>query len=210
MTAAPISARTIVSKSRKSHASGIPNPFRDFRHVAGRFGRLLTGGVAALLLSYGCITEDGASSEDHLRVQVGELAPDFTVELFDGTDLRLSDLRGNVVLLTFFASWCPECREELAVVGTEVLDRFADDAFFFLPISRGESRSEIAAFRDTWGYTWTMGLDPDASIYGLYATLTVPRNFLLDPEGRIVSLTTGYDPAEFSALLDRAESLLRD
>lgn len=160
------------------------------------------------LLHGGCIGEEPPSPESTTLVGVGESAPDFTVELFDGGTQRLSDLRSRVVLLTFFASWCPECREELSVVRTQVLDRFADTDFTFLCISRGETRETISEFRTTYGYDFPMGLDPSASIFGLYALQGVPRNFLLDASGTIVSLTIGYDAAEFAALLDTASSIL--
>ena len=166
--------------------------------------------LLSLSVLWGCIGEDTPSPDETTLVGVGETAPDFTVELFDGGSLRLSDLRGKVVLLTFFASWCPECREELAAIRDSALDRFADTDFHLLCISRGETREALADFRAESGFTFPMGLDPDGSIYGLYATLTVPLNFLLDASGRVVSLTVGYDPSEFAALLDHAAALLAD
>ena len=154
------------------------------------------------LLTAGCIGEDTPSAAESTLVQVGESAPDFTVQMFDGSEIRLSDLRGDVVLLTFFSSWCPECREELGVLQERVLDRFGGDDFHLLCISSGEGRETIAAFRAEYGLTYPMGLDPSASIYGLYATEQVPRNFLLDRSGRIVALTVGYEVSEFDALLE--------
>lgn len=170
------------------------------------FGRFLAFLLAGLLS--GCIGEDAPDPVADTRVGAGDPAPGFTVEMFDGGQVRLADLRGRVVLLTFFASWCPECREELAVIPKTVLDRFAGREFSLLCISRGETREAIAAFRADSGLSFPMGLDPDASIFGLYAASTVPRNFLIDADGRIVSFTIGYDRSEFAALLDRAEQLL--
>ena len=140
------------------------------------------GLVLLILLAGACIGEDELSAEDISRVRVGESAPDFTVEMFDGGETRLSELRGNVVLLVFFASWCPECRSELTLLPTEVLERFAGRKFVLLAVSRGESREELAAFREESGLGFPMGLDPDGSVYGLYASQTVPRNYLLDCE----------------------------
>ena len=81
----------------------------------------------------------------------GTEAPDFTVEMIDGSKVALSELRGKVVLLNFWATWCPPCREELSHVQQQVIDRFAGEEFVFLPISRGEERAAVEAFRAKTG-----------------------------------------------------------
>ena len=142
------------------------------------------------------------------RVKVGDPAPDFTVEMFDGSRITLSELQGNVVLLNFWATWCPPCREELTHVQKEIIDRFADRPFLFLPISRGESREDVAAFREKTGYSFPMGLDPTQSIYKSYATNLIPRNFLIGPDGRIVTATIGFEKAEFEELIRTIQATL--
>lgn len=198
-------------RRRAGGAEKIKDNKRQSDKVMFGFGRfVLYGGLLSfLLLAAGCIGEETPSPEESTLVGVGEMAPDFTVEMFDGSEVRLSELRGRVVLLTFFASWCPECRDELSVVQRQVLDRFSGDDFSFLCISRGESRETIAAFRSDYGHSYPMGLDFSASIYGMYATEQVPRNYLLDRTGRIVCLTVGYEASEFEILLQRLESELR-
>ena len=141
-------------------------------------------------------------------VHAGDQAPDFTVEMFDGSRLTLSAQRGKVVLLNFWATWCPPCREELTHVQSELIDRFAGRPFLFLPVSRGEERETVAAFREKTGYTFAMGLDPEQTIYNLYASNYIPRNFLIDKEGRVVLATVGYEPEEFDALVGRIDALL--
>ena len=141
-------------------------------------------------------------------VKEGMMAPDFTVTLFDGSQVTLSSLRGRVVLLNFWATWCPPCREELTRVQAELIDRFADRPFTFLPVSRGEERETVAAFREKTGYTFAMGLDPEQAIYKLYAANYIPRNFLIDREGRVVLASIGYEPEEFDALVARIDALL--
>ncbi|MFR6414606.1 MAG: TlpA disulfide reductase family protein [Alistipes shahii] len=81
--------------------------------------------------------------------------------MIDGSKVALSELRGKVVLLSFWATWCPPCREELSHVQQQVIDRFAGEEFVFLPISRGEERAAVEAFRakratpSRWGSTRT-------------------------------------------------------
>ena len=136
----------------------------------------------------------------------GTEAPDFTVEMIDGSKVALSELRGKVVLLNFWATWCPPCREELSHVQQQVIDRFAGEEFVFLPISRGEERAAVEAFRAKTGYAFPMGLDTDETIYKRYATRFIPRNFLIDRTGRVVKATVGYDDEEFAELLRAADA----
>ena len=138
----------------------------------------------------------------------GMEAPDFIVEMFDGQKVRLSDLRGKVVLVNFWATWCPPCREELTRVQTDIIDRFAGKDFVFLPISCGEEKQTVAAFRKRMNYTFPMGLDPDQKIFRRYAKNYIPRNFLVGPDGKIILASIGYDKAEFEHLIKTIEKTL--
>ena len=127
-------------------------------------------------------------------VKAGTQAPDFRVEMFDGTTFTLGSLRGKVVLLNFWATWCGPCREELSRVQKDIIDRFkGNEDFVFLPVSRGETRETVAAFREKMGYTFPMGLDPEQKIYRLYASNYIPRNFLIGKDGKVISATIGYE-----------------
>ncbi len=169
--------------------------------------------VAVLLLLPGCGNRSKKQSADSeldatTLVKAGDTAPDFTVEMFDGEKITLSSLRGKVVLLNFWATWCPPCRQELARVQTDIIDRFQGRNFVFLPVSRGETRDAVAAFRDKQGYAFPMGLDPEQHIYGLYASNYIPRNFLIDAGGKVVLATVGYEPEEFDTLAAAIEQIL--
>ena len=172
--------------------------------VVGALVYLLPDGGEKSTAAEGVTTETAAATEE----EVGDMAPDFTVEMFDGSRTTLSSLRGKVVLLNFWATWCPPCRKELKRVQHDVIDRFAGRDFVFLPVSRGEERSAVEAFRRKTGYTFAMGLDPDQQVYDLYAENYIPRNVLIDRDGRIVALSVGYEEQEFDALLAKIEEAL--
>lgn len=147
-------------------------------------------------------------TETTTLVKEGMQAPDFTVTMFDGTTQSLAALKGKVVLVNFWATWCPPCREELKRVQTDIIDRFADKEFVFIPISRGEEKETVATFREQMGYTFPMGLDPERKIYDQFASNFIPRNFLIDQEGKVVIASVGYEPEEFDALIAQIETLL--
>ena len=126
-------------------------------------------------------------------VSTGDIAPDFTVKMTSGDKITLSSLRGKVVLVTFWATWCPPCRQELAHMQEGVIDQFAGSDLVVLPISRGETRATVESFIHKMGYTFPVGIDENKSIYLKYATNYVPRSFVIDREGKVVYSVAGYD-----------------
>ena len=147
--------------------------------------------------------------EQATLVKDGQKAPAFEVEMFDGSVVKLADLKGKVVLLNFWATWCPPCRAELARVEKEIIERFKGQDFVFLPVSRGEKRETVAAFREKMGYSFPMGLDTDGRVYNEYAVTYIPRNFLIDKEGKVVKASVGYDEAEFAELVKLIEETIK-
>ena len=93
-------------------------------------------------------------------------------------------------------------------VQSDLIDRFEGRDFVFLPVSRGEDRAAVAAFREKQGYAFPMGLDPEQRIYDLYASNYIPRNFLIDADGKVVMATAGYEAEEFDALTATIERTL--
>lgn len=154
-------------------------------------------------------TEEPAGEEseyDHVRV--GDLAPDFTLPMYGGGEVTLSDLRGKVVLLNFWATWCPPCMQELSVVQQEIINRFAGREFAFIFASRGDSEEEIAATREKRGFHFPMAMDKDQAVFQRYAKKGIPHNYLIDREGRIVKIELGYEPEQFAELVQLIEETL--
>ena len=136
-------------------------------------------------------------------IHAGDVAPDFTVEMLDGSHITLSDLRGKVVLVNFWATWCPPCRQEMSHLQKDVIDRFAGKDVVVLPISRGEERKTVEQFIERMGYTFPVGLDRDQSIYKKYASNYIPRSVVVGKDGKVVYVAVGYDQ-EIAKAIDNA------
>ena len=154
-------------------------------------------------------SQNRPTPEEATIIKDGMVAPDFEVEMFDGSKVRLADLKGKVVLLNFWATWCPPCRAELARVEKDIIEKFKGKPFVFLPVSRGEEKATVAAFREKMGYTFPMGLDTSNTIYKLYAQTYIPRNFLIGKDGKVVKASVGYDEAEFAELVKLIEKEIK-
>lgn len=154
--------------------------------------------VAAIIFwpveaSANSVVQQPQDIESTTLIHAGDVAPDFTVEMLDGKRVTLSSLRGKVVLVSFWATWCPPCRQEMAHMQEGVIDRFAGSDLVVLPISRGEKRETVEKFIEKMGYGFPVGLDIDQSIYSKYASNYVPRSVVINREGEVVYVAVGYD-----------------
>ncbi len=137
----------------------------------------------------------------------GDKAPDFTVQMLDGSRVILSRTEGKPTLLIFWATWCTPCREELAHLQEGIIDVYGD-SIRVLPISRGEKREVVEAFINQMGYTFNVGIDPDQKVYNNYATNFIPRCFVIEANGNVLYSGVGYDEAVAAEVRDALDAAL--
>ena len=145
-------------------------------------------------------------------IKVGDEAPDFEMVLTDGTKVRLSDLRGKVVMLQFTASWCGVCRKEMPFIEKDIWQKHKGNSSFALfGIDRDEPLERVKAFAVQTGITYPLGLDPGADIFAKYAERNagITRNVLVGKDGKIVMMTRPYNEEEFASLCKKIDELLK-
>jgi len=151
--------------------------------TAGCYGgsRNFTPGVAAA--SQATPVADAASSASvEVGVRVGNRAPDFTLRSLDGSSVRLSDLRGKPVVINFWASWCPPCKEEMPAF-QKAYERYRSEGVVFLGVDYREDAATVQRFVQQNGYGWTFLLDSDGQVARSYQVTGVPETYFIDRNG---------------------------
>jgi peroxiredoxin len=136
------------------------------------------------------------------------LAPEFQAPTPDNAVLRLADYRGKVVLLNFWATWCPPCIQEMPSM-QRLYARLAPQGLVVLGVSLDEDGAKrVIPFLARLKLTFPVALDPEQEIAGRYGASNLPMTFLIDPEGKVIAAAVGGRDWESPAILDYLTELL--
>ncbi len=121
--------------------------------------------------------------------EIAAEAPDFALRDLRGNEVRLSEYRGRTVLLTFWATWCGPCRLEMPAF-EDRYQELKDDNFIVLGVNYDEPVEDVRTFRDEFGLSFPLLLDPGGSVQRLYRIRGYPSSIFVDPQGvvRVVHL----------------------
>lgn len=155
-------------------------------------------------------TTKSFSQQDSTKVKIGEQVPEFDYEITPGVIQNITDLKGKLVLINFFATWCGPCRQELPLIQKEIFDKYKDDNDFkLLIIGREHSWEEVNKFQTDNKYTMPFYPDPKRTIYAKFADQYIPRNFLISPEGKVIYSSIGFVEKDFENLKQQIKVQIR-
>jgi peroxiredoxin len=165
--------------------------------------------IAALAL-WSCASACADDNEESTLTRVGQEAPSFTLVTTGGDTLSSAELRGKVVLINFFATWCPPCLQEMPLLEKRIWERFREKGLVLLAIGREHTDEELKAFAKKKGFVLPMAADPQRKVYGKFATGFIPRNYLIDRQGRIAYQSIGFEEEEFAEMVRAVEKSLSE
>jgi peroxiredoxin len=135
--------------------------------------------------------------------KIGDKAPAFSCTMIDGQPFDLIKMKGRIVLINFFATWCGPCNSELPVLQKNIWEKYKNNKSFSLIIlGREHNAKEVSDFVKTKGFTMPFAPDPERGIFKLYATQSIPRNVIVGKDGKIIFQSIGYTEAEFKKIED--------
>ncbi len=124
-------------------------------------------------------------------VAVGSPAPDFTLENMQGEKVSLSQLRGKVIIVNFWATWCPPCKAEMPSMET-LYQTFKEDDLVLLAINvEKDGRKAVTRFLQESPYSFPILLDSEAQVQNLYGVFQFPESFIIDRNGIVVKKVIG-------------------
>ena len=135
----------------------------------------------------------------------GELAPPFSMALMGGGEVDSAELRGQVVMLDFWASWCPPCRDEAPALA-QVYAEYRDSGVEFVGVNLWDNAGDAEAFLLQEGHEYPNGIDDGGKIAISYGVRGIPEKFFIDADGRIVRKFSG--PVGVEKLREILDSML--
>ncbi|MCB1853139.1 MAG: TlpA family protein disulfide reductase [Gammaproteobacteria bacterium] len=135
-------------------------------------------------------------------------APDFVLHDLDGNSYRLSDHRGSVLIVNFWATWCPPCRAEMPSM-QRAWEQLQKEGIVMLGIDVGESEDTVLQFTANYPVEFPLLLDQEAQVTGEWPVVGLPTTFVVDTEGRISYRAIGGREWDDPELLDLVRALQR-
>jgi len=150
-----------------------------------------------------CIGEDKEKEQDGANIKVGDVLPEFTIKMNDGSELTSASLQGKVSVIMLFSVTCPDCQRQFEVT-EKIYEKYKDneDVVIF-GISRAQGEPMVRDYWNKKDYKMPYSAQKDRYIYSLFARSIVPRIYVSD-ENRIVRKITTDDPLAQEAELVKA------
>ncbi|MFD1448798.1 peroxiredoxin family protein [Oceanobacillus profundus] len=160
--------------------------------------------VSALLFIGVFFSTIGLVAAEDIGTEVGQKAPDFKLITSDGETVQLSDFKGKRVLLNFWASWCPPCREEMPD-----LERFYQDkdaVVLAVNLTNMEmNKKTVNEFIKTYGLTFPVLMDEEGQVSRLYRISPIPTTYMIDTKGIIGQRV--YGPLNYEQMITEYEKM---
>ena len=144
------------------------------------------------------------------ELKKGDKLPDFHLKSAVYGDISSTELKGKVVLVSLFATWCRPCQLELAEIEKTLWAEYKDNKdFVLLVIGREHTDEQLRAYNERKKFTFPLYPDPKREVFSLFAEKSIPRAYLFNKEGEAVYTSIGYEKEEFGYLMNAIAEALK-
>ncbi len=157
---------------------------------------VLTMSLVSLLIKNSPFSVNGDDNADYFeglgihRFEDKFKAPDFLLKNLEGEVVNLENLKGKIVFLNFWATWCPACRDEMPSM-EKLYTKFKDKDFIMLAVNLREKPKTVSSFKEEYRLNFLILLDTDGSVSYRYGVRAIPATFLIDREGHLIGRALG-------------------
>ena len=143
------------------------------------------------------------------ELKQGDAMPGFELNSSVYGKVNSADLKGKVVLISLFATWCGPCQKELAEVQSTLWPKYKDNKNFkMLVIGREHTDEDLKKYNERKKFTFPLYPDPQREVFSLFAEKSIPRAYLFDKNGKLIYSSMGYTAEEFQKLMETIEKAL--
>lgn len=143
------------------------------------------------------------------EMEVGTPMPEFVLNSDVLGELSSADLKGEVVLMTFFATWCGPCQKELAAVQEKLWPVYKNKkGFRLVVVGREHTDEQLKDYNEIKKFSFPMYPDPKREVYSKFADITIPRAYLFGKDGKLIHASKGFEEGDMEKVMKMIEEAL--